>query len=156
MKKMLQAALQRWEFPLRNRLPRRAGRFRRMPARRGLVQRADANRSPAGPSRRLGTSAAGTFPVGQTKRAGTMSGSARHAADDHPLESQEAMDAFFIGIFGAISVFQVLHVDRRQFACTCVGDGSNGPPGFVTVPETRMTTAMIVRMETTRLFLYFN
>lgn len=37
----------------------------------------------------------------------------------------------FIGIIGAISVFKVVFIDKRELKCACVGRDSNVPLGFL-------------------------
>ena len=50
--------------------------------------------------------------------------------------------ALFIGMIGAVSVFKVVYIDKRELKCACVGGDSNVPLGFVSLTENLMMVAM--------------
>jgi glutaredoxin len=54
--------------------------------------------------------------------------------------------ALFIGTIGAISVFKVVYIDKRELKCACVGGSSNVPLGFISLTENLMMIAMAVWM----------
>ena len=54
--------------------------------------------------------------------------------------------ALVIGGVGAVSVFRVVYVERRELKCACVGGSSNVPLGFVSLTENVMMVAMAVWM----------
>lgn len=54
--------------------------------------------------------------------------------------------ALFIGTVGAVSVFKVVYIDKRELKCACVGGSSNVPLGFVSLTENLMMIAMAAWM----------
>jgi glutaredoxin len=54
--------------------------------------------------------------------------------------------ALFIGTIGAVSVFKVVYIDKRELKCACVGGSSNVPLGFISLTENLMMIAMAVWM----------
>ncbi len=54
--------------------------------------------------------------------------------------------AIFIGLVGAVSVFNAVYIDKRDLKCACVGGNSNVPLGFVSLTENVMMVAMGVWM----------
>ncbi|MCJ8140161.1 MauE/DoxX family redox-associated membrane protein [Falsirhodobacter halotolerans] len=54
--------------------------------------------------------------------------------------------ALFIGIVGAVSVFQAVYVEKRELKCACVGGNSNVPLGFVSLLENLMMVFMALWM----------
>lgn len=54
--------------------------------------------------------------------------------------------ALFIGSIGAVSVFKVVYLDKRELKCACVGGNSRVPLGFVSLTENLMMIAMAVWM----------
>ena len=54
--------------------------------------------------------------------------------------------ALFIGIIGAVSVFQAVYVEKRELKCACVGGGSNVPLGFVSLTENVIMVLMALWM----------
>lgn len=54
--------------------------------------------------------------------------------------------ALFIGGIGAVSVFKVVYIDRRDIKCACVGGSGNVPLGFVSLTENIMMVVMAVAM----------
>lgn len=54
--------------------------------------------------------------------------------------------ALFIGTIGAVSVFKVVYIDKRDLKCACVGGDSNVPLGFISLTENLMMVAMAVWM----------
>ena len=54
--------------------------------------------------------------------------------------------ALGIGAIGAISVFMVVYIDKRELKCACVGGSGNEPLGFVSLTENLMMARMAVWM----------
>lgn len=54
--------------------------------------------------------------------------------------------ALFIGTVGAVSVFKVVYIDKRELKCACVGGSSKVPLGFVSLTENLMMIGMAVWM----------
>ena len=49
-----------------------------------------------------------------------------------------------IGRIGAVSVVNVVYVDKRDLKCACVGGDSNMPLGFISLTENVMMVAMAI------------
>lgn len=54
--------------------------------------------------------------------------------------------ALFIGIVGAVSVFNAVYIDKRELKCACVGGESNVPLGFISLTENLMMLGMAIWM----------
>ena len=56
--------------------------------------------------------------------------------------------ALLIGTIGAVSVFKVVYIDKRDIKCACVGGATKMPLGFVSLTENMMMIAMAIWMAT--------
>src|SRR5690606_22289302 len=54
--------------------------------------------------------------------------------------------ALFIGSIDASTVLKVVHFDKRELKCACVGGDSNVPLGFISLTENVMMVAMALWM----------
>ena len=64
----------------------------------------------------------------------------------HILDCVSIPVALLIGSIGAISVFKVVYIDKRELKCACVGGDSNVPLGFVSLTENLLMIGMALWM----------